>query len=88
MATAREAEIERNYAAFTEILQDLIAEYAGKYALFFEQKLEGIFETPGTAARSGFEKFGDRPYSIQLITDRPVDLGFMSNAIREGASPR
>ena len=78
-----EVEIERNYVAFVDMLHRLLPEGSGKYALMHGQKLQGIFETPGTAAVQGFSRFGKAGYSIQLITDEPVDLGFMSNAIRQ-----
>jgi hypothetical protein len=83
-----EAEIQRNYAAFVGFLRDLLPQDLGRYALVYDQSLEGVFDTPGEAARTGFAKFGNAHYSIQVVTDEPVDLGFMSNAIREGASPK
>lgn len=83
-----EAEIQRNYAAFVDLLQSLLPANLGRYALVHDQQLEGVFDTPAEAARSGFAKFGDEHYSIQFVTDEPVDLGFMSNAIRPGASPK
>jgi hypothetical protein len=82
------AEIQRNYAAFLDMLDELLPHSFGRYALLHDQKLEGVFDSPGEAARTGFAKFGSMPYSIQIVTDEPVDLGFMSNAIRAGAAPR
>lgn len=81
MAHAREVEIERNYAAFVGMLGELMARDEGRYALFHDCKLEGVFDTPGQAARSGFAQFGELNYSIQPITDEPVDLGFYSLAL-------
>jgi hypothetical protein len=88
MAHSMEVEIQRNYAAFIDMLAKLLPAHGGKYALLHGQKLEGVFETPGEAARTGFSRFGDQPYSIQFVTNEPVDLGFMSNAIRQGAAPK
>ena len=88
MAHAIEVEIQRNYAAFLDILERLLPADRDRYALFHQQSLAGVFDTPGEAARAGFAKFGKAPYSIQLVTDEPVDLGFMSNAIRPGAAPK
>ena len=84
MAHTIEVEIERNYAAFVEFLDELMQSDAGRYALLRGCKLEGVYDTPGEAARSGFARFDDRSYSIQLITDEPVDLGFYSHAISAG----
>jgi hypothetical protein len=86
MAHTIEVEIERNYGAFLDLLADLIPADSGRYALMHDTVLEGVFDSPGQAARAGFAKFGRSPYSIQLVTDEPVDLGFMSNAIRPGTT--
>ena len=88
MSHSIEVEIQRNYAAFLDILEKLLPADRDRYALLHEQSLAGVFDTPGEAARAGFAKFGTAPYSIQIVTDEPVDLGFMSNAIRSGASPK
>jgi hypothetical protein len=77
-----DVEIERNYGAFIDMLDDLLPANAGRYALIRDRTLAGVFDSPGDAERQGFAKFGAAPYSIQLVTDEPVDLGFMSNAIR------
>jgi hypothetical protein len=81
MTHSAEAEIERNYAAFLDMLAALMRDNEGRYALLHDRKLEGLFDTPGNAARAGFARFGNRNYSIQLITDEPVDLGFYSHAL-------
>ncbi|MDE8651734.1 hypothetical protein [Novosphingobium album (ex Liu et al. 2023)] len=84
MAHSIEVEIERNYAAFLDMLERLMLSNNGRYALLHDQVLEGVFDSPGEADRQGFAKFGRGPYSVQLVTDEPVDLGFMSNAICQG----
>lgn len=84
MAHAIEVEIERNYAAFVDLLAGLLRHDRGRYALLHDRKLEAVFDTPGEAARSGFARFGEGNYSIQLITDEPVDLGFYSHAVSAG----
>ena len=81
MAHAIEVEIERNYAAFVDMLDELIRDNEGRYALLRDRHLEGLFDSPGEAARTGFAKFGDQNYSIQLVTNEPVDLGFYSHAL-------
>ena len=83
-----DAEIQRNYAVFVDLLEDLLPANLGRYALLCDQKLAGLFDSPGEAARCGFETFGDNVDTIQPVTDQPVDMGFMSNAIRDGASPK
>jgi hypothetical protein len=88
MPRTLEAEIQRNYATFVQLLGDLLPRDMGRYALLHDCRLAGVFDTPSEAARMGFAKFGHEHYSIQMVTDEPVDLGFMSNAVRSGASPK
>jgi hypothetical protein len=87
MAHAIEVEIERNFAAFLDMLPELLKCGAGQYALFQSQKLEGVYPTAGEADRAGYERFKEEPYSIQLVTDEPIDLGFFSYAISQGQNP-
>jgi hypothetical protein len=83
-----EVEIERNYGAFLDMLADLLPTDHGRYALMHDMRLEGVFDSPGEAERAGFAKFGRNPYSIQFVTDEPVDMGFMSNAMYHGQNRR
>lgn len=84
MPHAIEVEIERNYAAFLDMRGGLMPAHSGRYALLHDQRLEGIFDTPAAAEREGYRRFAQDNYSIQLITDEPVDLGFYSYALPEG----
>jgi hypothetical protein len=83
MAHAIEVEIERNFAAFKDLLPDLLKNSEGQYALLHNQTLEGIFGTAGEAERAGYTRFRDMPYSIQLVSEMPIDLGFYSYAISQ-----
>lgn len=80
MAHAIEVEIERNFSVFKDMLDRLMETSPGQYALFHEQQLEGVFPTAAQAGRAGYAKFGDKPFSIQLVSKEPVDLGFFSYA--------
>lgn len=84
MAHAIEVEIERNFSVFKDMLDELLETNAGQYALFHGQELEGVFPTAGQAGREGYSKFGDKPFSIQLVSKEPVDLGFFSYAPSHG----
>lgn len=84
MAHSIEVEIERNYAAFKDMLSDLLPDRLGQYALLHDQKLAGLYPTVGEAERAGYAQFKDEPYSIQLVSQKPVDLGFYSYAIAQG----
>jgi hypothetical protein len=38
-----------------------------------------FFKKPGDANRAGVEAFPDGIFSIQEVTDEPIDLGFWSH---------
>ena len=82
-----EVEIERNYAAFKDMLPNLMRDHEGQYALLHNQKLEGVYPTAGDADRAGYRKLNEAPYSIQLVSDEPIDLGFYSYALFKGQDP-
>ncbi len=84
MDEARENEIDRNYVAFKAILNDILEEYCGKYALLKNQKIVSYHSTPGDAERTGSAKFKDGMYSVQLVSNEPIDLGFYSYAVAQG----
>lgn len=84
MAHAIEVEIERNFAVFKDMLDALIETNAGQYALLHAQQLKGLFPTAAQAGRAGYSEFGDKPFSIQLVSKEPVDLGFFSYAPSHG----
>ena len=76
-----EVEIERNYAAFKELIGSLLPKEEGRYALMHKQELVGLFDTAGAAEIAGYKAFGDKPYSIQEVDPQPLDLGFFSHAL-------
>lgn len=84
MAQAIEVEIERNYAVFKDMLDELLENSAGQYALFHGQEFKGIYPTASEAGRAGYAQFKDKPFSIQLVSKEPVDLGFYSYAATHG----
>lgn len=84
MVHAIEVEIDRNYAAFRDMLDTLLLKDEGKYALLRNQELLGVYASPAEADRAGLSMFEDEMYSIQLVTKQPVDLGFYSYGYVDG----
>ena len=80
---ARRAEIKRNYEAFEGLLTSLLPEKAGQFALFRSGELVDVFPKAIDALLEGNERFADGRFSVQRITDRPMDLGFLSYASGE-----
>jgi hypothetical protein len=78
---ARQArEVDQNYDFFQRTLASYLSENKGKYALLKSRELVGFFSSAGEAFAAGHEKFPDGVFSIQEVTDEPIDLGFFSHA--------
>lgn len=84
MAGAREAEIRQNYIFFKSIVSGMMDEHAGKFALIHDCTVLAVYETAGEAVAEGARQFGDSPFSVQRVINRPIDLGFLSHATDNG----
>ena len=78
-AARQKHEVDRNYDAFMRMLASLLPEHRDEYALMRDGEVVGFFEKPGEANRAGVERFADGIFSIQEVTDEPIDLGFWSH---------
>ena len=72
------AEVDRNYDFFQRNLASYLSGHAGQYALLKSAALVGFFDGPGEAYRAGLAQFPDEIFSLQEVTDQPVDLGVFS----------
>ena len=72
-------EVDRNYDAFVRSLGSILPVHRGQFALMRHGKIVDYFERPGAANIAGCERFDDGVFSIQEVTDEPIDLGFWSN---------
>ena len=79
----RIAEVKRNYEAFVRMLPTIIGTHPGQFALMRDEKIVEYFDTAGDANRAGLKLFPDERFSIQEVTDTPIDLGFFSHAVPE-----
>lgn len=77
---ARQHEIERNLAFFLQQLPTIPVEKRGKFALIRHQSIVNYFDTPLDAVTAA-RQFDDQMYSVQQVTDSPVNLGFYSHAV-------
>ena len=77
----RQLEVRANYDAFMKQLPQLLATHVGKFALMRHGQIVDFFDTPGDANRAGIKLYSDALFSIQEVTDSPVDLGFFSHAM-------
>lgn len=72
-------EVDRNYDAFTRMLGTILSEHRDQLALMRDGLIVGYFETPRQALEAAYEHYPDGVFSIQEVTDEPLDLGFWSH---------
>ena len=75
----QDREVDRNYDAFVRKLGSLLADHRNQFALMRDAEVVAFFHKPGDANRAGVERFPDEIFSIQEVTDEPIDLGFWSH---------
>jgi hypothetical protein len=78
-ATRQKTEVDRNYDAFMRVLSTLLPEHQDRFALMRDGEIVGLFDKPGDANCAGMERYPDEIFSIQEVTDEPIDLGFWSH---------
>lgn len=77
---SKEAEIDRNFAAFTRLLPSLMRDHARQYALLRDGQVVDFHETALDAQVAGNQAYGDGLFSIQQV-EQPQHLGFNAYAI-------
>jgi len=78
--TAQRAEVDRNYDAFSRQLATYLAQHRDDYALMRGGEVIGFFKTVREALTEAGRRFPDGIYSLQEVTDEPIDLGIFSHA--------
>jgi len=74
-------EVDRNYEAFQKLIPAIIRDHRGQYALMKGGKIINYFTTPTDARTAGELLYKDGLFSIQQVTDTPLDLGYFSYAV-------
>lgn len=78
---ARREIARKNYEAFAKKLPELLPAHRGKFALMRDGEVTEFFDTAGDAYLAGQKLYPDGGFSVQEVTDVPVDLGFFSHAV-------
>ena len=78
-ADRQRQEVDRNYDAFMRVLGSIIREHRDQLALMRDGHIVGYFDKPGEAYRAALRQYPDGIFSIQEVTDEPIDLGFWSH---------
>jgi hypothetical protein len=72
-------QVDWNYDVFMRMLGSLHADHRDQLPLKRDGKNVGNFDTTREAMRAASERFPDAIFSIQEVTDEPIDLGFWSH---------
>lgn len=70
------AELDKNQEAYERAREQLEAEHWGRTALLHDGNVVAIYNDDGDAYEIGCEKYGLGRFSLHLVGERPVDLGF------------
>lgn len=63
--------LKKEIETFDAMKDKLLADYLGKYVLIHDSSFVGSYDTFDTAAREAISQFGNGPYLIREVTDRP-----------------
>lgn len=74
-------QVEKNYATFKKQLPELVIKHRGKFALMHDGEIVEFFDTARDAFITGQKLFEINGFSVQEITDVPIDLGYFSHAL-------
>ena len=72
-------EVDQNYDYFARSLSTFLPEHIGQYAVLKSREIIDFFDTPAQAYRYALDRFGEAEFSIQEVTEEPIDLGFFSH---------
>lgn len=75
----QDLQVDQNYDAFQRILGTILPTHRDKLALMRDGEIVGYYDTPHDALVAANAKFPDQIFSIQEVTDEPIDLGFWSH---------
>ena len=80
MADSQDHEVQRNLYAFLPKLPQLLPEHEGSFAVLHDQQIESIHKKLSDALKAAHSKFADDRFSIQKVTEKPLELGMFSSA--------
>ncbi len=72
--------VDKNYAAFRKALPGIMQQQAGRFALMRHAEIVDFFDTAADAVTTGKHLYKDGEFSIQKVTQTPINLGRFSYA--------
>jgi hypothetical protein len=80
MSTEIENEIDRNLFAFLPRIPRLLEKHKGEFAVLKNQEVISLHKRLSDALEEAQSRFADGLFSIQQVTEKPIELGFYSYA--------
>lgn len=74
-------EVDANYEAFQKMLPSISSENRDKFALMKSGKILGFYTSAQDARTAAAAFIKDGLYSIQQVTDSPINLGYFTHAV-------
>jgi len=74
-------QVDKNFEAFQALLPTILPIYQDKFALMKDGEVVGFYSTLEDAYMTANQFLRDQPFSVQRVTETPVDLGFFSHAV-------
>jgi hypothetical protein len=74
-------QVNLNFEAFQVLLPTILPLYRDKYALMKDGKAVGFYSTLEDVYMTADQFYRDQPFSVQKVTETPIDLGFFSHAV-------
>ncbi len=71
--------LQKELELFESEKAELLRTAKGKYVLIHKDKIIDTFSRKEDALKKGYEKYGNEPFLVKLISDVPKRLYFMSN---------
>ncbi|MEY2943622.1 MAG: hypothetical protein RLY97_1636 [Pseudomonadota bacterium] len=80
MTNTLRQEIDQNFDYFRRNLGSFLNQHPDSFVLIRHSQSIDFFESPGEAYRAGLGRFPDELFSVQRVSDEPIELGHMSFA--------
>jgi hypothetical protein len=78
----QQEQVKTNYTAFKKMLDKIIVEHRGQFALMHDGEIISYFDTSKDAFTAGQLLYGciyeQGRYSVQEVTDKVINLGWFS----------
>jgi hypothetical protein len=84
--SGQQQQVDGNLDFFVSELPKLTQTHMGQFALLRHKEITDFFSTPVDALKAGRSLYPDGLFSIQQVTEAPIDLGFFSHAGNNRAS--